>query len=81
MVRPHVVRRQEAVKAAAELARQRQEEENAVEVTLSKDEQQSQRRNNQPECRSDEPAYSVKMSDNDPRVVALVIRQWMGNEV
>lgn len=81
MVRPHVVRRQEAVKAAAELARQRQEEENAVEVTLSKDEQQSQRRNNQ-RLNAEVMSQRIReMSDNDPRVVALVIRQWMGNEV
>ena len=81
MVRPHVVRRQEAVKAAAELARQRDEEDKAVEVTLSKDEQQSQRRNNQ-RLNAEVMSQRIReMSDNDPRVVALVIRQWMGNEV
>ena len=81
MVRPHLVRRQEAVKAAEERARQLEEEDKSVEVTLSKDEQQSQRRNNQRLSAEVMSQRIREMSDNDPRVVALVIRQWMGNEL
>ncbi|WP_353614324.1 flagellar basal-body MS-ring/collar protein FliF [Mangrovibacter phragmitis] len=81
MVRPHVVRRQEAIKAAQERARQLEEEDKSVTVTLSKDEQQSQRRNNQRLSAEVMSQRIREMSDNDPRVVALVIRQWMGNEL
>jgi flagellar M-ring protein FliF len=81
MVRPHVVRRQEAIKAAQERARQIEEEDKSVTVTLSKDEQQSQRRNNQRLSAEVMSQRIREMSDNDPRVVALVIRQWMGNEL
>ncbi|MBA8063146.1 flagellar M-ring protein FliF [Citrobacter freundii] len=79
-VRPQLVRRSEEAKVAQEQTRVRQETEEAVEVRLSKDEQTQQRRTNQ---RLGAEVMSLRireMSDNDPRVVALVIRQWMNNE-
>lgn len=68
------------MKAAQEATQNRQEIEESVEVRLSKDEQIQQRRANQ---RMGVEVLSQRireMSDNDPRVVALVIRQWMSNE-
>ncbi|SFR00958.1 flagellar M-ring protein FliF [Enterobacter sp. kpr-6] len=82
-IRPHLVRRTELLKAQEEarVASQTQQEvEESVEVRLSKDEQIQQRRANQ---RMGVEVLSQRireMSDNDPRVVALVIRQWMSNE-
>jgi len=82
-VRPHLVRRTELLKAQEEarVASQTQQEvEESVEVRLSKDEQIQQRRANQ---RMGVEVLSQRireMSDNDPRVVALVIRQWMSTE-
>jgi len=79
-VRPQILRRQEEAKAAQEAAQAQAEIEESVEVRLSKDEQQQQRRSNQ---RMNAEVLSQRireMSDNDPRVVALVIRQWMSNE-
>ncbi len=78
-VRPQLKRRADEAKAAAAL-REVKPEDKATEVRLSKDEQNQQRRNNQ---RLSAEAMSQRireMSDNDPRVVALVIRQWMSNE-
>ncbi|WJD48914.1 MULTISPECIES: flagellar basal-body MS-ring/collar protein FliF [unclassified Enterobacter] len=79
-IRPQLTRRAEEVKAAQEATQNRQEIEESVEVRLSKDEQIQQRRANQ---RMGVEVLSQRireMSDNDPRVVALVIRQWMSNE-
>ena len=79
-IRPQLVRRQEQAKAQLEVTQNRQEIEESVEVRLSKDEQLQQRRANQ---RMGVEVLSQRireMSDNDPRVVALVIRQWMSNE-
>ena len=80
-VRPQIIRRQEETKAALEAARIRQETaEDSVEVALSKDEQHQQRRANQ-RLGAEVMSQRVReLSDNDPRVVALVIRQWMSNE-
>ena len=79
-VRPQIVRRQEEAKAAIEAARIRQETEESVEVSLSKDEMHQQRRANQ-RLGAEVMSQRVReLSDNDPRVVALVIRQWMNNE-
>ncbi|ROP62555.1 flagellar M-ring protein FliF [Enterobacter sp. BIGb0383] len=79
-VRPQLIRRQEEAKAALEATRMRQETEDSVEVTLSKDEQHQQRRANQ-RLGAEVMSQRVReLSDNDPRVVALVIRQWMSNE-
>ncbi|WP_038153267.1 flagellar basal-body MS-ring/collar protein FliF [Trabulsiella guamensis] len=79
-IRPQIIRRQEEIKLAQEEARIRQETEDAVEVTLSKDEMVQQRRANQRLGAEVMSQRIREMSDNDPRVVALVIRQWMSNE-
>lgn len=79
-VRPQLTRRVEEAKAAQEQAQVRQETEEAVEVRLSKDEQLQQRRANQRLGAEVMSQRIREMSDNDPRVVALVIRQWMSND-
>lgn len=79
-IRPLLSRRVEEAKAAQEEERIRKETEDAVEVRLSKDEQQQQRRANQRLSAEVMSQRIREMSDNDPRVVALVIRQWMNNE-
>jgi len=80
-VRPQLVRREEERKALLENAQARQmPEEEAVEVRLSKDEQTQQRRANQRMSAEVMSQRIREMSDNDPRVVALVIRQWMSGE-
>ena len=79
-IRPQLTRRAEQAQAAQEATQNRQEVEESVEVRLSKDEQIQQRRANQ---RMGVEVLSQRireMSDNDPRVVALVIRQWMSTE-
>ena len=76
-VKPQLVRRQEAIQAAAEQAKAQQELQDAAEVHLSKDEKNQQLRANQ-RLSAEVLSQRVRdMSDNDPRVVALVIRQWM----
>jgi flagellar M-ring protein FliF len=79
-VRPQLVRRQEEAKAIQEEQRARAEIEESVEVRLSKDEQLQQRRSNQRMTAEVMSQRIREMSDNDPRVVALVIRQWMSTE-
>jgi flagellar M-ring protein FliF len=79
-VRPQLMRRQQETQVAAEQARVIQETQDAVEVHLSKDEQLQQRRANQ-RMGAEVMSQRIRdMSDNDPRVVALVIRQWMNND-
>ncbi|ELY4301561.1 flagellar basal-body MS-ring/collar protein FliF [Cronobacter turicensis] len=80
-VRPQLQRRAEEVKRVQEIQQQRQEVEESVEVRLSKDEQTQQRRANQRLSAEVMSQRIREMSDNDPRVVALVIRQWMSNEL
>ncbi len=82
-VRPQLVRRQEEIKAVQEEAQVRQESTSTVdgvEVRLTKDELTQQRRANQRMGAEVMSQRIREMSDNDPRVVALVIRQWMNNE-
>ncbi|HCR9736915.1 flagellar basal-body MS-ring/collar protein FliF [Citrobacter sp. FR21RM1OL9030] len=79
-VRPQLARRAEETKVAQEQAQVRHETEEAVEVRLSKDEQTQQRRANQRLGAEVMSQRIREMSDNDPRVVALVIRQWMNND-
>jgi len=80
-VRPQLQRRAEETKAVQEVARQQKEMEDAVEVRLTRDEQTQQRRTTQ-RLSAEEMSQRIReMSDNDPRVVALVIRQWMSNEL
>lgn len=79
-IRPQLTRRAEEAKAAQEMMNARQDIEEAVEVRLSKDEQTLQRRANQRLGAEVMSQRIREMSDNDPRVVALVIRQWMSND-
>ncbi|MGL4430208.1 MAG: flagellar basal-body MS-ring/collar protein FliF [Silvania sp.] len=79
-IRPQLVRRAEEAKALKEQTMLRQETHEAVEVRLSKDEQVQQRRVNQRLGAEVMSQRIREMSDNDPRVVALVIRQWMSTE-
>ncbi len=80
-VRPHLQRRTEEAKAVTDVASQQKEMEDAVEVRLTRDEQSQQRRTNQRLSAEVMSQRIREMSDNDPRVVALVIRQWMSNEL
>ncbi|MCT9844228.1 flagellar basal body M-ring protein FliF [Leclercia sp. 29361] len=79
-VRPQLVRRADEAKALKEQSMLREETQEAVEVRLSKDEQMQQRRANQRMGAEVMSQRIREMSDNDPRVVALVIRQWMSTE-
>ncbi|MEX9251192.1 flagellar basal-body MS-ring/collar protein FliF [Pseudenterobacter timonensis] len=79
-VRPQLTRRTEQAKAAQAQMQAVKEENDAVEVRLSKDEQLQQRRANQRMGAEVMSQRIREMSDNDPRVVALVIRQWMSTD-
>lgn len=79
-VRPQLTRRSEQAKAAQAQMQAIKEENDAVEVRLSKDEQLQQRRANQRMGAEVMSQRIREMSDNDPRVVALVIRQWMSTD-
>ncbi|WP_034458205.1 flagellar basal-body MS-ring/collar protein FliF [Buttiauxella noackiae] len=81
LVRPLIQRKVEVQQTQVEAQRQRAEEEDAVSVRLTKDEQQQQRKANQRLSAEVMSQRIREMSDNDPRVVALVIRQWMSNEL
>lgn len=81
VVRPLVQRKDAVQQAQVEAKRQQVEEEDAVSVRLTKDEQQQQRKMNQKLSAEVMSQRIREMSDNDPRVVALVIRQWMSNEL
>ncbi|RPH21571.1 flagellar basal body M-ring protein FliF [Buttiauxella warmboldiae] len=81
LVRPLVQRKVVMQQAQAEAERQRVTEEDAVSVHLSKDEQQQQRKANQRLSAEVMSQRIREMTDKDPRVVALVIRQWMSNEL
>ncbi|MFP5596306.1 flagellar basal-body MS-ring/collar protein FliF [Kluyvera sp. 142486] len=79
-IKPQLQRREALALAAAEQTKVKQETQQAVEVRLSKDEQTQQRRANQRLSAEVMSQRIREMSDNDPRVVALVIRQWMNND-
>ncbi|SQC91032.1 Flagellar M-ring protein [Cedecea neteri] len=80
-IRPQLTRRAEILKAANEAKQNVKAEEEAVAVSLSRDEQQQQRKANQ-RLSAEVMSQRIRdMSDNDPRVVALVIRQWMSTEI
>jgi flagellar M-ring protein FliF len=81
VIRPLVQRKEVVQQAQVEAQRQQAEEEEAVSVRLTKDEQQQQRKMNQRLSAEVMSQRIREMSDNDPRVVALVIRQWMSNEL
>ena len=79
--RPLIAQRAEAIKLASKVQQARKEEEPAVSVSLSRDEQLQQRKVNQ-RLSAEIMSQRVRdMSDSDPRVVALVIRQWMSTEI
>ncbi len=84
LVRPQLKRKADQEKAAAEsiaLARQADGEDEAVSVKLSKDEL-DQERKSQHRMSAEVMSQRIRdMSENDPRVVALVIRQWMKDEL
>lgn len=79
-IKPQLKRREAIALASAEQVKVQQETQDAVEVRLSKDEQTQQRRANQRLSAEVMSQRIREMSDNDPRVVALVIRQWMNND-
>ena len=81
-VRPLITQRTEALKQVNEVAQARKEaEEPAASVHLTRDEQIQQRKVNQ-RLGVEIMSQRVRdLSDSDPRVVALVIRQWMSDEL
>lgn len=79
-IKPQLALREQVAQAAVEQNKAQQEIQEAVEVRLSKDEQTQQRRANQRLGAEVMSQRIREMSDNDPRVVALVIRQWMNND-
>lgn len=84
LVRPHLVRKQAAEKAAAEAVAARATEqpaEEAFNVQLSKDELDQERKSNNRMSAEVMSQRIRDMSENDPRVVALVIREWMSKEL
>ncbi|WP_034915661.1 flagellar basal-body MS-ring/collar protein FliF [Erwinia sp. 9145] len=84
LVRPQLRRKAEQEKAVAEaraLASQQRDDDDAVSVSLSKDEA-DQERKSQHRLSAEAMSQRIReMSENDPRVVALVIRQWMKEEL
>ncbi|MEZ3499003.1 flagellar basal-body MS-ring/collar protein FliF [Pantoea sp. KPR_PJ] len=84
MVRPQLMRKREAEKAALAAAEQRaaaEQEEVAYSVQLSKDEQDAERKSTNRMSAEVMSQRIRDMSENDPRVVALVIREWMSKEL
>lgn len=82
-VRPLITQRTEAIKLATEAQQSRKAEdtEPSVTVNLSRDEQIQQRMVNQ-RLNAEIMSQRVRdISDSDPRVVALVIRQWVNTEI
>ena len=84
LVRPQLQRKQEIAKAATEQAAaqaKQREEEAAFSVSLSKDDLEQERKSKHRVSAEVLSQRIRDMSENDPRVVALVIRQWMSNEL
>jgi flagellar M-ring protein FliF len=84
LVRPQLLRKRAQEQAAAEAAAARaaaQEEEQAYSVQLSKDEVDQERKSTNRMSAEVMSQRIRDMSENDPRVVALVIREWMSNEL
>ncbi|WP_158784433.1 flagellar basal-body MS-ring/collar protein FliF [Pantoea sp. BAV 3049] len=85
LVRPQLRRKAEQEKATAEAIamanKNRDPEDEAVSVKLSKDELEQERKS-QHRMSAEVMSQRIReMSENDPRVVALVIRQWMKDEL
>ena len=84
LVRPHLVRKQAAEKATAEAIAARateQPEEEAFNVQLSKDELDQERKSNNRMSAEVMSQRIRDMSENDPSVVALVIREWFSTDL
>ncbi|MGD8105682.1 flagellar basal-body MS-ring/collar protein FliF [Pantoea sp. FN0302] len=84
LIRPHLLRKQELTKQAAEQAaalEQQRKEQEAFSVSLSTDDQEQERKSKHRVSAEVMSQRIRDMSENDPRVVALVIRQWMSNEL
>lgn len=84
LVRPQLLRKHEAEKAAAEAAEARssmRKDEEAYTVQLSKDELDQEHKSNNRMSAEVMSQRIRDMSENDPRVMALVIREWMSNEL
>lgn len=84
MVRPQLLRKQEMAKVALEQATEQakqREDDQAFSVSLSKDEQEQERKSKHRMSAEVMSQRIRDMSENDPRIVALVIRQWMSNEL
>lgn len=80
LVRPQLKKREEQ-QAAASAATQMRNVANDVVVKLSKDEEDLQRRSQQ-RINTELQSQRIRdLAENDPRVVALVIRQWMSTEL
>lgn len=80
LVRPQFKKREEQL-AAANAAAQMRDNANDVIVKLSKDEEELQRRSQQ-RINTELQSQRIRdLAENDPRVVALVIRQWMSTEL
>jgi len=84
LVRPQLARKaaqEKAMVEAASQARAGSDDNEAVSVKLSKDEL-DQERKSQHRMSAEVMSQRIReMSENDPRVVALVIRQWMKDEL
>ena len=84
LVRPQLLRKREAEQAAAEAVAARaaaQEEQAAYSVQINKDELDQERKSSNRMSAEVMSQRIRDMSENDPRVVALVIREWMSNEL
>ncbi|MRS17582.1 flagellar basal body M-ring protein FliF [Enterobacteriaceae bacterium RIT692] len=84
LVRPQLMRKKAQEQAAAEALAARaaaQEEEEAFSVQLSKDELDQERKSTNRMSAEVMSQRIRDMSENDPRVVALVIREWMSKEL
>ncbi|XXN65397.1 flagellar basal-body MS-ring/collar protein FliF [Enterobacter ludwigii] len=84
LVRPQLMRKKEQEKAAAEALAARStamQEEEAFNVQLSKDELDQERKSTNRMSAEVMSQRIRDMSENDPRVVALVIREWMSKEL
>ncbi|CUU24466.1 Flagellar M-ring protein [Duffyella gerundensis] len=84
LVRPQLKKKQlqeQAVSDATAARSEQKQDGEAYSVTLSKDEQDQERKSQQRMSAEVMSQRIRDMSENDPRVVALVIRQWMSNEL
>lgn len=81
LVRPQIKKREEQQAAAQAATQMRNAATKDVVVNLSKDEEELQRRSQQ-RINTELQSQRIRdLAENDPRVVALVIRQWMSTEL